>query len=146
MVCAPLKDSLKMGFGDFSDLFRDLLETTWLLAPRLPLPRSTEPQSCHIPCTFHSQARALPSHILAWRYWPHFAARQQNKRIDSCACIQSRFLGRGCDEALFSEKKGVLSEKGGGNSVNQAFGRDFHRKGNSVKRSGRFSEPPDSEN
>ena len=25
---------------------------------------------------------------------------------------QSRFLGRGCDEALFSEKKGVFSEKG----------------------------------
>ena len=27
---------------------------------------------------------------------------------------QSRFLGRGSDEALFSEKKGVFSEKGGG--------------------------------
>ena len=59
---------------------------------------------------------------------------------------RSRFLGRGCDEALFSEKKGVLSEKGGGNSVNQGFGKDFYRKGNSVKSSGRFSEPPDSEN
>ena len=47
---------------------------------------------------------------------------------------QSRFLGRGCDEALFSEKKGVFSEKGGGNSVNQRLGKDFYRKGNSVKR------------
>ena len=55
---------------------------------------------------------------------------------------RSRFLGRGCDEALFSEKKGVFSEKGGGNSVNQGFGKDFHRKGNSVKRFGPFTEPP----
>ena len=28
--------------------------------------------------------------------------------------VRSRFLGRGSDEALFSEKKGVFSEKGGG--------------------------------
>ena len=46
----------------------------------------------------------------------------------------------------FSVKKGVFSEKGGGNSVNQGFGKDVYRKGNSGKRSGRFSEPPDSEN
>ena len=43
-------------------------------------------------------------------------------------------------------KKGLFSEKGGGNSVNGGFGKEFYRKGNSVKRSGRFSEPPDSEN
>ena len=54
-------------------------------------------------------------------------------------------MGRGCDEALFSEKKGGFSEKGGGNSVNGGFGKDFYRKGNSVKRSRPFSEPPDSE-
>ena len=60
--------------------------------------------------------------------------------------FQSRFLGRGCDEALFSEKKGVFCEKGGGNSVNQGFGKDFYRKGNSVKRFGPFTEAPDSEN
>ena len=53
---------------------------------------------------------------------------------------------RGCDEALFSEKKGFFSEKGGGNSVNQGLGKDFYRKGNSVKRFGPFTEPPDSEN
>ena len=41
---------------------------------------------------------------------------------------QSRFLGRGCDEALFSDKKGFFSEKGGGNSVNRGFGKDFYRK------------------
>ena len=45
----------------------------------------------------------------------------------------------------FSVKKGIFSEKGGGNSVNQGFGKDFYRKGNSMKRSGPFSEPPDSE-
>ena len=46
----------------------------------------------------------------------------------------------------FSVKKRVFSEKGGGNSVNQGFGKDFHRKGNSVKRLAPFTEPPDSEN
>ena len=67
--------------------------------------------------------------------------------LDMPAMCQSRFLGRGCDEELFSEKKGFFSEKGeGGNSVNGGFSKDFYRKGNSVKRSGRFSEPPDSEN
>ena len=30
--------------------------------------------------------------------------------------------------------------------MNEASGKDFYRKGNSVKRSGPFSEPPDSEN
>ena len=50
----------------------------------------------------------------------------------------SRFLGRGCDEALFSAEKGFFSEKGGGNSVNEGFGKDFYKKGNSVKRSGPF--------
>ena len=58
---------------------------------------------------------------------------------------QSRFLGRGCDEALFSEKNGVFSEKGGGNSVNQGLDKNFYRKGNSAKRFRPFTEPPDSE-
>ena len=30
--------------------------------------------------------------------------------------------------------------------MNEGFGKDFYRKGNSVKRSGPFSEPPGSEN
>ena len=60
--------------------------------------------------------------------------------------VGSLSLGRGCDEALFTEKKGLFSEKGGGNSVNRRFGKDFYRKGNSVKRFGPFTEPPDSEN
>ena len=57
--------------------------------------------------------------------------------------ISSPFLGRGCDEALFSEKKRLVS---GGNSVNGEFCKDFFRIGNSVKRSRPFREPPDSEN
>ena len=60
-------------------------------------------------------------------------------------CKSEPILGRGCEEALSSEK-GVSSENGGGNSVNQGFGKDFYRKGNSVKRFGPFTEPPDSEN
>ena len=44
------------------------------------------------------------------------------------------------------KKQGFFSEKGGGNSVNEGSGKDFFREGNSVKRSGPFSEPPDSEN
>ena len=42
-------------------------------------------------------------------------------------------------------KKGLFSEKGGGNSVNEGFGKGFYRKGNSVKSFGPFTEPPDSE-
>ena len=42
----------------------------------------------------------------------------------------------------FSVNKGFFGEKGGGDSVNGGFGKDFYRKNNSVKRSGRFSEPP----
>ena len=30
--------------------------------------------------------------------------------------------------------------------MNEGFGKDVYREGNSVKRSGPFSEPPDSEN
>ena len=52
---------------------------------------------------------------------------------------QSRF-GEGDATKHFSVKRG------GGNSVNEGFGKDIYRKGNSVKRSGPFSEPPDSEN
>ena len=44
----------------------------------------------------------------------------------------------------FSVKKGACSEKGGGNSVNEGFGKDVYRKGNSVKRFEPFSEPLDS--
>ena len=35
-----------------------------------------------------------------------------------------------------TKKKRAFSEKGGGNSVKEGFGKDFYKKGNSVKRSG----------
>ena len=38
----------------------------------------------------------------------------------SSRIVREVFFGRGCDEALFSEK-GFFSEKGGGNSVNEVF-------------------------
>ena len=44
-----------------------------------------------------------------------------------------------------SVKKGFFSERGRQFSES-GFGKDFYRKGNSVKRSGPFSEPPNSEN
>ena len=55
-------------------------------------------------------------------------------------------FGEGDATKHFSVKIGLFSEKGGGSSVNGGFGKDFYRKGNSVKRFGRFSEQPDSEN
>ena len=41
-------------------------------------------------------------------------------------------FGKGMRRSTFQWKKGVFSEKGGGNSVNQGFGKDFYRKGNSA--------------
>ena len=55
-------------------------------------------------------------------------------------------FGKGMRRSSFQWKKGIFSAKGGGNSVNQGLGKDLYRKGNSVKRFGPFTEPPDSEN
>ena len=60
--------------------------------------------------------------------------------------IRADFWWKGMRRSTFQWKKGVFSEEGGGNSVNRGFGKDFYRKGNSVKRFGPFTEPPDSEN
>ena len=46
----------------------------------------------------------------------------------------------------FSVENRGFQWKGGRDSVNEGFGKDFYRKGNSVKRSGPFSELQDSEN
>ena len=43
---------------------------------------------------------------------------------------QSRFLGRGCDEALFSEKNGFSVKRGEAIHVNEGLGKDLY---NSVK-------------
>ena len=55
-------------------------------------------------------------------------------------------FGKGMRRSTFQWKKRVFQRKGGGNSVNEGFGKDFYRKGNSVKSFGPFTEPPDSEN
>ena len=74
-------------------------------------------------------------------------------RTDLCMqCVATVLIGadfwvKGMRRSTFHcEEKGLLSEQGGGSSVKGGFGKDFYRKGNSVKRSGPFSEPPDSEN
>ena len=38
-------------------------------------------------------------------------------------------MGRGATKHFSGEKKRFFSEKGGGNSVNEGFGKDFYRKG-----------------
>ena len=59
---------------------------------------------------------------------------------------QSLVEGDATKHFSVSEKRVFFSEKWGGNSVNQGFGKDFYRKGYSVKRFGSFPELPDSEN
>ena len=36
--------------------------------------------------------------------------------------VRSRFLGMGMRRSTFQQKKGVFSERGGGNSVNEGLG------------------------
>ena len=43
--------------------------------------------------------------------------------------LSELIFGKGMRRSTFHGKKGVFSEKGGGNSVNQGFGKDFYRKG-----------------
>ena len=50
--------------------------------------------------------------------------------------------GRGCDEAEITEEKRLFTR----HSVNEDFGKELYRKGDSVKRFWPFSESPDSEN
>ena len=64
------------------------------------------------------------------------------KLLDSSEPI----FGKGMRRSTFQWRKGVFSEKGAGNSVNEGLGKDFYRKGSSVKSFGPFTEPPDSEN
>ena len=60
---------------------------------------------------------------------------------------QSWFLERGCDEALFSGKKGFSVKRGEAIQWMRGLARIVQERLNcSVKRSGPFSEPPDSEN
>ena len=62
--------------------------------------------------------------------------RTQLSTCRAVACDWSGVWRRGCDEAEISEKKRFLAERfnGGRYSMNQGFGREFYRKGNSVKK------------
>ena len=83
------------------------------------------------------------------RYTPNSgwnAFRTRTSRSSDECFGQSRFWGRGCDEAIFSEKKGFSVKRGQAIQLNEGLGKDFYRKGNSLKRFGPFTEPPDSEN
>ena len=70
---------------------------------------------------------------------------QGKKKITTIRLIRADFW-EGDATKHFSVKKRGVQWKGGGNSVNQGFGKDFYRKGKSVKRFGPFTKPPDSEN
>ena len=86
---------------------------------------------CHCVCLSPLLPGSLRYVCLAWWVqWP---------------CSEPIF-GKGMRRSTFQWKKGIFSEKEGGNSVNRGFGKDFYRKGNSVKRFGPFTELPDSEN
>ena len=95
-------------------------------------------------CTnFNVSRRGIPCESTTWQWVQNSCC--VGFRITLPKNGRSRFLGRGSDEALFSEKRGFQWE-GGRDSVNEGFGKDFYRKGNSVKRSGPLSELPDFEN
>ena len=76
---------------------------------------------------------------------PQFRRHQKGSASKGTSEIRADFW-EGDATKHISVKKGVFSEKGRGNSVNQGFGKDFYRKGNSVKSFGPFIEPSDSEN
>ena len=68
-------------------------------------------------------------------------------RLPKYVCHCRYFCRRVLDEALFSEKKGFSVKRGHPQlSVNERFGKDFYRTGNSVKSFVQNTEPPDSEN
>ena len=57
-----------------------------------------------------------------------------------CRTHGFRFFGGDATKHFSMEKMGFSMKRGEG------FRKDFYREGNSVKMSGRFGEPPDSEN
>ena len=100
------------------------------------------------PCrhSYHMTSGELVRHARGFVQTNSVSSTRQIERLtDQGYLIRADFRERDATKH-FSVKKGVFSEKGGGNSVNQGFGKDFYRKGNSVKRFGPFTEPPDSEN
>ena len=65
---------------------------------------------------------------------------------EKAAQIRADFWEGDATKHFSGKKRGFFSEKGRGDSVNEGFGKDLYRKGNSVKGFGPFTEPPDSEN
>ena len=59
-----------------------------------------------------------------------------------CVPYWNGVLGRGCDEAKNQWRKAPFHWKGSRHSVNEGNGKEFHRKGNSLKRFRWFSESP----
>ena len=70
----------------------------------------------------------------------------RQKALTSNLLCGTEFWGSGRDEAEITEEKRLFTESRQGHSVNEGFGKEFYRKGNSVKRFWPFSESPDSEN
>ena len=93
---------------------------------------------------YEEQSRKGPRHNLdlSRKKWETPGLETPGFSFSQLSCW---FSGRGCDEARFSEKK-RFQWKGGRQFSEWGLGKDLYRKGNSVKRSGRFSELPDSEN
>ena len=75
------------------------------------------------------------SHEIACESWFAFAE-----------CYLEWCLGKGMRRSRNQWRKAPFHWMKAMHSVNEGFGKEFYRKGNSVKRSAPFSEPPDSEN
>ena len=88
------------------------------------------------------QQEGGPRHPLKKSYSKRLR-RTQIRRVNLAVVY---FWMKGMRRSTFQWKKLVFGDKGGGNSVNQGFGKDFFTKGNSVKSFGPFSEPLDSAN
>ena len=133
-ICEKFRQNFAAFFADLFENFRKnfalgdcghrlslMWSQRWSCQPNILLCNST---SVSLP----SQHASTDCHFV----WTHFEP----------------FFGEGDATKHFSVRKKRIFQwkKGGGNSVNEGFGKDFYRKGNSLKMSGPFSQPPDSEN
>ena len=120
--------------------------------------------ACHVPWTYPvcpvEMSRLSCGHSVrfVWTYYTGIRFGTSRMSLGLAPKIVPRTLtrhtdhrsepifGKGMRRSTFQWKKGFLAKKGGGSSVNEAVGKDLYREGSSVKSSGRFSDPPDSEN
>ena len=75
-----------------------------------------------------------------WPWCPHFPAHYQGIQI------WNGVSGRGCDKSRNQWRKAPFHWMRARHSVNEGSGKEFHRKGNSLKSLGPFSEQLDFEN